>query len=133
MRRYDGAKYQKANLRTANGRIILADDYSDADGVSVLTFAQAQKLAPNAEDVAVALAEVRRRQGDADGAIDALQPFVKQNPEAKVATLALVAALREGGVAGQHMVGGAAEPCATCGAMIGHSSGQRSAIWNAAG
>ena len=29
---------------------------------------QSQKLAPNAEDVAVALAEVRRRQGDASGA-----------------------------------------------------------------
>ncbi len=59
--------------------------------------AQAEKLAPNAEDVAVALAEVRRRQADPDGAIDALQPFVKANPDAKVAPIALVAALREGG------------------------------------
>jgi tetratricopeptide (TPR) repeat protein len=59
--------------------------------------AQAAKLAPNAEDVLVALSEVRRRQSDADGAIDALQPFVKENPGARVATLALVAALREGG------------------------------------
>ncbi len=59
--------------------------------------AQAEKLAPNAEDVVVALGEVRRRQGDADGAIDALSPFVKQNPQARVSTLALVAALREGG------------------------------------
>src|SRR6185369_14130737 len=58
---------------------------------------QSEKLAPNAEDVAVALAEVRRRQGDAAGAIDALQPFVKQYPDAKVAPIALVAALREGG------------------------------------
>ncbi|HEY3254087.1 MAG TPA: tetratricopeptide repeat protein, partial [Polyangiaceae bacterium] len=33
---------------------------------------QGAKLAPNAEDVAVGLAEVRRRQGDASGAIDAL-------------------------------------------------------------
>ena len=59
--------------------------------------AQAAKLAPNAEDVAVALAEVRGRQGDAGGAIDALQPFVKLNPDAKVAPIALVTALREGG------------------------------------
>ncbi|MEO6603500.1 MAG: tetratricopeptide repeat protein [Polyangiaceae bacterium] len=58
---------------------------------------QAQRLAPNAEDVVVALGEVRRRQGDADGAIDALRPFVKQNPDSKVAPIALVAALREGG------------------------------------
>ena len=54
-------------------------------------------LAPNAEDVAVGLAEVRRRQGDASGAINALQPFVKQYPDAKVAPIALVTALREGG------------------------------------
>ncbi|HKO50149.1 MAG TPA: tetratricopeptide repeat protein [Polyangiaceae bacterium] len=59
--------------------------------------AQGAKLAPNAEDVAVGLSEVRRRQGDADGAIDALQPFVKQYPTAKVAPIALVTALREGG------------------------------------
>jgi len=59
--------------------------------------AQSAKLAPNAEDVVVALGEVRRRQGDSEGAIDALGPFVKQNPNARVATLALVAALREGG------------------------------------
>jgi tetratricopeptide (TPR) repeat protein len=59
--------------------------------------AQGAKLAPNAEDVAVALAEVRRRQGDASGAIEALQAFVKQYPDAKVAPIALVTALREGG------------------------------------
>ena len=58
---------------------------------------QAAKLAPNAEDVAVALSEVRRRQGDASGAIDALQAFVKQNPDAKIAPIALITALREGG------------------------------------
>ena len=59
--------------------------------------AQAAKLAPNAEDVVVALSEVRRRADDASGAIDALQPFVKQNPDAKVAPIALITALREGG------------------------------------
>ena len=59
--------------------------------------ADAAKLAPNAEDVAVALSEVRRRQGDTGGGIDALEGFVKQNPDAKVASIALVTALREGG------------------------------------
>ena len=58
---------------------------------------QAAQVAPNAEDVAVALSEVRRRQGDGGGAIEALQVFVKQNPDAKVAPIALVTALREGG------------------------------------
>jgi len=57
----------------------------------------AAKLAPNAEDVAVALSEVRRRRGDTDGGIDALADFVKANPDAKVAPIAYVAALREGG------------------------------------
>src|SRR6188474_3937583 len=59
--------------------------------------ATAQQLAPNAEDVAVALSEVRRRRGDAQGAIDALQPFVKENPGAAYAPTALIGALREGG------------------------------------
>ncbi len=58
---------------------------------------EAAKLAPNAEDVVVALAVVRRRADDAVGAIDALQTFVKQNPDARVAPIALVTALREGG------------------------------------
>ena len=57
----------------------------------------ALSLAPNAEDVAVALAEVRRRQGDAAGAVLALDPFVKAHPKALVAGLALIAALRESG------------------------------------
>lgn len=75
--------------------VLLADkgDLKAAEG----ELAQAAKLAPNAEDVVVALGEVRGRQGDADGAIDALSAFVKQNPDAKVAPLALVSALREGG------------------------------------
>lgn len=58
--------------------------------------ATAQGLAPNAEDVAVALSEVRRRSGDAQGAIDALVPFVKENPGASHAPVALIGALREG-------------------------------------
>ncbi len=58
---------------------------------------KAQVLAPNAEDVVVALSEVRRRLGDHAGAIEALRAFVKQNPKAATASVALVTALREGG------------------------------------
>jgi tetratricopeptide (TPR) repeat protein len=58
---------------------------------------KAAELAPNAEDVVVALAEVRRRRVDAAGAADVLGRFVKAHPEAVVARIALVSALREGG------------------------------------
>ena len=75
--------------------VLLADKGDLKAGERELT--QAAGLAPNAEDVAVALAEVRRRQGDPAGAIDALQSFVKANPDAQVAPIALVTALREGG------------------------------------
>ena len=57
----------------------------------------AQKLAPNAEDVAVALGEVRRRLGDAKGAVAVLEPFVKSNPKAVSARIQLVTALRDSG------------------------------------
>lgn len=57
----------------------------------------AAELAPNAEDVLVALSETRRRQGDAEGAVSALEAFVKQHPDALVARVALMSALREGG------------------------------------
>lgn len=59
--------------------------------------AEAHKLAPNAEDVVVALGEVRRRLGDFDGAAEALDAFVKANPEATLARTALVTSLREAG------------------------------------
>lgn len=59
--------------------------------------ATAQQLSPDAEDVAVALSEVRRRRGDAQGAVDALAPFVKSNPGANYAPIALIGALRENG------------------------------------
>lgn len=45
-RRYaGGGKYNVENLRTPSNDIILADDYADADGTSILTFAQAQQQA----------------------------------------------------------------------------------------
>lgn len=59
--------------------------------------ATAHKLAPNAEDVVVALGEVRRRLADFSGAIEVLKEFVRQNPDAGLARTALVSALREGG------------------------------------
>jgi tetratricopeptide (TPR) repeat protein len=73
--------------------------YADAGNLAAAEHAldQAQKLAPNAEDVAVALAEVRRRQRDPASAIDALSAFVKEHPEATLAPVALMSALREGG------------------------------------
>jgi integrase len=45
-RRYNGeGGYVTENLRTADDAIVLADDYADADGEHVLTFAQAQQRA----------------------------------------------------------------------------------------
>jgi Flp pilus assembly protein TadD len=53
--------------------------------------ADAARLAPNAEDVALALAEVRRRRGNPGAAADGLEPFVKAYPDAISARIALVA------------------------------------------
>jgi integrase len=45
-RRYSGAgAYTVENLRTPDGALVLADDYQDADGERVLSFAQAQSAA----------------------------------------------------------------------------------------
>jgi len=45
-RRYNGnGAYTVVNLRTADGDIVIADDYSEADGERVLSFAQAQQAA----------------------------------------------------------------------------------------
>lgn len=73
---------------------ILLADKGDL-GTAERHLTTAQQLAPNAEDVAVALSEVRRRRGDPQGAVDALQPFVKENPGASFAPVALIGALRE--------------------------------------
>jgi integrase len=49
VRRYCGeGSYKVENLRTADGAIVLADDYADADGKHVLNFAQAQQQARGA-------------------------------------------------------------------------------------
>lgn len=57
----------------------------------------AAKLAPNAEDVAVALAEVQRRLGDPGAAAGTLEDFVRRHSEAVAARIALVGALRDSG------------------------------------
>jgi integrase len=45
-RRYNGdGKYTAENLRTPDGALIIADDYSEADGHTVLSFGQAQERA----------------------------------------------------------------------------------------
>ena len=47
VRRYAGAGGYTLteNLRTTDGQIVLADDFEDADGVGILSFAQAQQAA----------------------------------------------------------------------------------------
>jgi len=44
-RRYEGdGKYSVKNLTTGDGALAIADDYSESDGVGVLSFGQAQEL-----------------------------------------------------------------------------------------
>ena len=46
VRRYAGeGAYTVGNLRTANGEVVIADDFSEPDGARVLSFAQAQREA----------------------------------------------------------------------------------------
>src|SRR5258705_3152167 len=73
---------------------VLLADKGDL-GTAERHLATAQQLAPNAEDVAVALSEVRRPRGDPQRAADPLSPFVKENPGASYAPVALIGALRE--------------------------------------
>ena len=42
VRRYRTSKYTLTNLRTAEGAVVLADYYADANGKSIMSFAQAQ-------------------------------------------------------------------------------------------
>ncbi len=59
--------------------------------------ALAARGAPDAQDVAVALAEVRRRRGEPKLAAEALADFVHDHPGAIAARTLFVAALRESG------------------------------------
>ncbi len=85
------ARYNLGVLHAGAGRLVLAEKELE----------RAAELAPNAEDVAVALAEVRLRRGDPRGAVRALEPFVRRHPKAAVAPIALIAALRESGEPGR--------------------------------
>jgi tetratricopeptide (TPR) repeat protein len=58
---------------------------------------RAQKLSPNAEEIATALAQVRRRRGEQKKAAAGLQAFVEQHPDAKDARALYVVALRDSG------------------------------------
>ena len=75
--------------------VLLAETGSLAQAEKQL--AEAAKLAPNAEDIAVALGEVRRRRGDPESAAEGLEKFVKDHPKALTARTGLVSALREAG------------------------------------
>jgi Flp pilus assembly protein TadD len=59
--------------------------------------ATAAKLSPDSQDVAVALAEVRRRRGEQKQAADGLEDFVHDHPNAIDARTLFVASLRESG------------------------------------
>jgi integrase len=43
-RQYDGERYRIENIRTTSGELVVADDYADADGREVMSFAQAQAV-----------------------------------------------------------------------------------------
>jgi tetratricopeptide (TPR) repeat protein len=58
---------------------------------------RAAKMVPADEDVALALAEVRRRRGEAKDAADGLEDFVKANPNSLAARTLYVTSLRESG------------------------------------
>jgi integrase len=45
VRRYVNGKYSVVNLRTPDGGVVLADDFAEADGRAIMTFAQAQNAA----------------------------------------------------------------------------------------
>jgi tetratricopeptide (TPR) repeat protein len=80
-------RYNLGVLLAETGDLVAAEKQLD----------RAHKLAPNAEDVVVALGEVRRRLSDYAGAAEVLRDFVKQNPGAGMARTALVSSLREDG------------------------------------
>jgi len=81
------ARYNRGILLARQGELAASDE----------ELSRAVELAPNAEDVAVALAEVRRRRGQPTRAAEALEAFVAKHPNAVVARIALVGALRESG------------------------------------
>jgi tetratricopeptide (TPR) repeat protein len=66
-------------------------------GLSEDALEKAATSAPDAEPVAIALSEVRRRRGDSKAAADGLESFCKAHPALLDARARLVMALREAG------------------------------------
>ncbi|MGC4091538.1 MAG: tetratricopeptide repeat protein [Polyangiaceae bacterium] len=89
----------KADASLWEARFNLGVLYADAGNLAAAEreLGQAAQLSPDSEDVVLALSEVRRRRRDRSSAIDALESFVKKHPNASVAPIALMTALREGG------------------------------------
>jgi integrase len=64
-RRYTGeGAYAMENLRTAEGDLVVADDYAEADGAAVMTYAQAQSAAHRKRPRASAVYTVRQAIAD---------------------------------------------------------------------
>jgi tetratricopeptide (TPR) repeat protein len=81
------ARYDLGVLLCASGDLAGAEEQ----------LAAAYKIYPDAEEVAVALGEVRRRRGEHKNAADDLGDFVQAHPDALQARTLYVAALRESG------------------------------------
>jgi tetratricopeptide (TPR) repeat protein len=81
------AKYNLGVVLASGGDLAGAEDQLRA----------AQKLAPDVQDVTVALAEVERRRGENRSAADLLGDFVQAHPQAVDARTLLVGALRNSG------------------------------------
>ncbi len=73
--------------------VVLAQTGDLAGAEEALT--KASKLAGGDEDVAIALAEVRRRRGSTKDAADGLEEFLKANPSSLAARALYVTSLRE--------------------------------------
>jgi integrase len=68
VRRYTGeGSYAVENIRTTDGRFIIADDYAEADGQTVLSFGQAQEVAQKTARAQAATV------GDVAAALDAYE------------------------------------------------------------
>ena len=81
------ARYDLGAILSAQGDLAGSEDQ----------LATAAKLSPDSQDVAVALAEVRRRRGEKKQAADGLEDFVHDHPNAIDARTLFVASLRESG------------------------------------
>jgi Flp pilus assembly protein TadD len=81
------ARYDLGVLLAGSGDLAGAEDQ----------LATAAKLAPDSQEIAVALAETRRRRGEQKAAAEGLSDFVQGHPNAVDARTLYVASLRESG------------------------------------